>query len=141
MKQIAIRPLSTIQDLEEQLSSHLKTKNYLHAFRIEGSFQEVKLRSVLKQKPPFRPFQNQPKAVSDYKLTKAKGTILGLRFPSFLSSLNVEGYHFHFLNEEKTVGGHLCSATILDATAQTCPIENMQLHLPDLEEFQKMDLA
>ncbi len=140
IKELPLQQISSVQNLEKELSLHLKTKNYIHAFRIDGKFQEVKIRSVLKQKAPFRPFQSQPHAVSETSLQEARGTILGLRFPSYLRSLNVEGYHFHFIDEKKEYGGHLCAAKIVKAAAHICPIENFQLHLPDTKEFQKMNL-
>jgi acetolactate decarboxylase len=129
-KRFSLGPISSIEQLQEVLSIKLKSTEMLHALRIDGLFEEVRLRSVLKQKPPFRPFQNDPTAASEYTLSQCKGTIVSLFYPKSLGSLNVAHFHFHFIDHEKKIGGHLCNIKVLQAMAQICPIENLHLHLP-----------
>jgi acetolactate decarboxylase len=55
--------------------------------------------------------------------------------------LNVAGYHFHFLSEDRTKGGHLleCSGDKLRVRAER--LNDFHLSLPESQEFLKADLT
>ena len=35
------------------------------------------------------------------------GTLIGFRFPAAMTSVNVPGWHFHFLSADRSRGGHV----------------------------------
>ena len=49
------------------------------------------------------------------------GTLVGVRCPSWVGGLNVPGYHWHFLSEDRTVGGHVLDCRVLEGrVGQPC---------------------
>ena len=75
------------------------------AVRIDGLFQSIQVRSEPKQMPPYRPLAEVIKEQQVvHTLTKVDGTLIGFRFPAATSSVNVAGWHFHFLTSDKIAG-------------------------------------
>ena len=81
--------------------------NVPDAIRIEGDFEYVKTRSVPAQARPYPPLDDVVRQQVVFELTNVTGTAVGFRFPSFMNGVQAPGYHLHFLNAERTAGGHL----------------------------------
>ena len=78
----------------------------------------VAIRSEPKQQPPYRPLADVMKAQQVvHTLVETDGILIGFRFPAAASSVNVPGWHFHFLSADKTRGGHVLSLTTGAAVA------------------------
>ncbi len=88
------------------LHTLMPSPNIFYAFRIEGLFNRVKVRSVSKQES-LRPLVEIAAEQSIFNFSKVRGTVAGFYTPSFMSSLNVPGLHLHFLSVDRTGGGHL----------------------------------
>lgn len=86
----------------------LPSLNLCYAFRIEGRFASVVVRSVPKQES-YRPLVEVAKDQPVFHYSDMSGTLAGFYTPSFLGSLNVPGLHLHFLSEDLRHGGHLLS--------------------------------
>ena len=74
-------------------------------------------------------------------IEKVPGTLLGFWSPAHTLSLNIPGYHFHFLSDDHRSGGH-----VLDLTADSLEIEldfqsNLRLALPETKQFLEADLS
>ena len=100
----------------EQLQATLDALPYsasrILAVRIDGRVETVKIRSEPKQKPPYRPLGEVIKAEQVvHALHGVHGTLIAFRFPAATSSVNVAGWHFHFLTSDKTRGGHVLDLT------------------------------
>ena len=66
---------------------------------------------------------------------------MGFWSPAHASSLNIPGYHLHFLSDDQRHGGHL-----LDLKATALEVEfdfqsNLRLALPETKEFLMADLS
>jgi alpha-acetolactate decarboxylase len=44
---------------------------------------------------------------SEFQFVEVKGTLFGFYTPTFAQTINVPGFHFHFITEDKTSGGHV----------------------------------
>ena len=86
------------------------------AIRIDGRFERVKTRSVPRQHPPYRPLTEVVAEQHVFELTGVAGTMLGFRFPDYVEGIEVSGYHLHFVDEDRSRGGHVlgsrCSSTV-----------------------------
>jgi acetolactate decarboxylase len=58
------------------------------------------------------------------------GTLIGFRFPATASSVNVAGWHFHFLSADKTRGGHVLSLATGAGEARMQEISGLRIHFP-----------
>ena len=127
-------PVAAGQSLE-QLQAELDALPYsasrILAVRIDGRFQSIQIRSEPKQIPPYRPLAEVIKEEQVVNaLTEVDGTLIGFRFPAATSSVNVAGWHFHFLTSAKGRGGHVLTLTAGSGRALIQEISNLRIHLP-----------
>ena len=111
-RRIVLLKNDNFEKLKEALDSMLMPKEEIHAIRIRGLFPYVKTRSVPAQQKPYPGLAEVIKQQKVFELRNVRGTLVGFRFPKSMSGLNVTGYHFHFLTDDKQAGGHVleCSA-------------------------------
>ncbi|MDD4182846.1 MAG: acetolactate decarboxylase, partial [Candidatus Omnitrophica bacterium] len=93
---------SMIEWLEQKISS----KNIFYAARIEGKFSYIKARSVPRQEKPYRGLSEAAKAQRIFEFKDIEGTLVGFRFPDYMSEVNMGGWHFHFISKSGASGGH-----------------------------------
>ncbi len=84
----------------------LPSPNLCYALRIEGQFASLTVRSVPKQ-DNYRPLVEVAKEQPVFQFSNTAGTLAGFFTPAFLGSLNVPGFHLHFLSADSQHGGHL----------------------------------
>jgi acetolactate decarboxylase len=127
--------------LEAFLDSQIETKNIFYAVKIEGEFAYVKARSIPRQTKPYRPLVEVIKDQSVFEFNNIKGTMVGFRCPPYQANLNFPGYHFHFINEARTGGGHVMELEIIKAKVEIAPCHSYSLALPDGGDFYGLDLS
>ncbi|WP_254509259.1 acetolactate decarboxylase [Anatilimnocola floriformis] len=130
---------ATLDDLDSQLDRKLPRRNAPYAIRIDGDFAELTLRSVPAQSPPYQPLVNVVKHQVTWQHHKVRGTLVGLRCPPWIGTLNVAGYHWHFLNDEKTIGGHVLACEFEGGLLRFDECTSLVIHLPEPGEFDKYD--
>lgn len=131
----------TYQELQQQINERLSTPNLPYAIRLEGTFPYLKVRSVPKQTPPYRPLSevvSQQQSV--FELRNVRGTLVGFRLPQFLKDVNVAGYHFHFITSDRKAGGHLLDGKFLNPVADVETLRDWQMMLPNNIAFEKASL-
>ncbi len=79
----------------------------VHAVRVDGDFEGLHLRSVPKQSPPYRPLAEVLADQRVFDLERARGSLVGFRFPDFGLGVEIAGYHLHFIAADRTRGGHV----------------------------------
>jgi len=75
--------------------------------RISGRFEIIEIHGVW---PQSQPYQELDKIVSEQSvlvLEKIRGSLVGIFCPDSARGINVIGWHFHFLSEDKKIGGHV----------------------------------
>lgn len=100
------------------------------AIRIDGCFAEVHVRSVPRQRPPYKPLAEAIEQQHVSVLRDVKGTMVGFCFPDALDGIEMAGAHLHFADETRTRGGHVLSFTLLGAKAQLDGATAMHVELP-----------
>lgn len=132
---------TTYQELQQQINQQLPTQNLPYAIRIQGTFPFLKVRSVPKQTPPYRPLNDvvsQQQRI--FELKNVQGTLVGFRLPQFFKSTNVAGYHFHFITRDRKQGGHLLDGEFLNAVVDVATLKNWQTMLPSNPAFGQASL-
>ena len=115
--------------------------NYFHAVRISGSFTNVVTRTVTKQSKPYPPMRDAVGDDKEITFDNARGIIGGFRTPKYAKGIGIPGCHVHFIDEERTSGGHVLDYTVDDATIELCPGTDMELHLPLTADFAAGNLS
>jgi acetolactate decarboxylase len=131
----------TYEELQQQINKQLPTQNLPYAIRIQGTFPALKVRSIPKQSPPYRPLADvvgQQQRV--FELQNVQGTLVGFRLPQYLKSVNVAGYHFHFITSDRKQGGHLLGGEFLNAVVDVETLRDWQMTLPSNPAFEQASL-
>ncbi len=97
--------------LEEQIDRLCPNPNGIYAIRLSGCFSAMKTRSVPAQSKPYPELVAAAERQTVFDLGPAEGVVVGFRFPAYFKSLNVPGYHLHFLSKSRSSGGHILGMT------------------------------
>jgi len=136
-----IENIKDFQALTTLLSKHFTYKNKPYAIRIDGDFAELKLRSVAAQKKPYPPLLAATKDQAEFTLNHVKGTIIGFWFPQYWMGIAVPGLHLHFINAERTTGGHVLEIAVVKGKVSLQSLNTVAVSLPNTVEFSAVDLS
>ena len=116
--------------------------NCFYMVKLEGTFASIKVRSEYKQEKPYRALDvalAEDQTEFDYE--DVRGTIVGLYCPDYMGGLNTPGWHFHFINEDRTRGGHVLQVSVREAEAAFDLTDGFEMALSRDAAFQDMALA
>ena len=130
----------SFDDLRNLCDKYRDSANLFYAVRVDGHFDHVQTRAM-KATPDRLPLAQAAAIQPEFDFRDIGGTLVGIWAPEFSSSLNIAGYHFHFLADDRTKGGHLleCSGTKLKIRVEK--LTEFHLSLPESEEFLRADLT
>ncbi len=131
----------TLAELADHIDRHIPTTNWFYAVRIDGTFAQVRTRSVPAQERPYRELIEIVKDQPTFDFENVKGTLIGFRCPVFAQGLNVPAYHWHFLTEDRRRGGHVLELRTMGATARIDASRKWLIHLPESSEFRSADFT
>ena len=117
-------------------------KNLFYMVKINGTFPKMNVRSELKQEKPYKSLD---KALAtdqrEFNYENIKGTVVALYCPDYMGGLNTPGWHFHFISDDKTKGGHILELAFDTAEAEFDATRDFDMYLSDNKEFQGMELS
>lgn len=130
-----------LADLDVRLDDALPQRNSFVAIRVDGHFASITLRSVHRQEAPYRPLAEVAESQSLWTHEGLRGTLVGVRCPSWVGGLNVPGYHWHFLSDDRKVGGHVLDCRVRDGRLQYDVCHDWEVKLPESRRFDEADLT
>ena len=98
--------------------------------RIDGHFDYVRTRSVPRQRKPFPPLVEVVQHQPVFELHDVRGSLVGFRFPDFAQGLNVAGYHFHFITQDRSAGGHVLECRLSTGGLHVDQEADLRVELP-----------
>lgn len=116
-------------------------KNLFMTYRIHGHFEYLKCRTVRGQSYEGEPLSELGKKQSVEEYSNVSGTIIGFRTPANWQGFGVAGEHLHFINDEKTAGGHVLEAKGKTVQMQMAVASNVHMELPTSEDFNAAKLV
>ena len=123
-------PSCTYTVLKTLLSQHITSLNYIYAFKIDAKFSAIKIRSESCQKNSDQKLaETLPHLENIIEETQIHGSLIGFWFPDYLKDLSLSAFHLHFINEERTIGGHMLQGDILHGTAHIQTLHSIQVDL------------
>lgn len=129
-----------LTDLDIRLDALVPQKNNFAAIRVEARFASITLRSVHRQEPPYRPLAEVAQSQSVWTHENLSGTLVGVRSPAWVAGLNVPGYHWHFLSDDRKIGGHLLDCRTTDGRVRYQVCEDWLVKLEGSRSFNAADL-
>lgn len=130
----------TKADFEKLLHSLVPSDNLFYAISIEGNFKKVSTRTVRYQKQ-FVPMTKAVNAQTTVEFTNVKGRIIGFWTPHYAQGIAVGGYHFHFINDALTKGGHVFDYITDSVNICIDQKSHMNLYTPDVKSFMQAQLS
>ncbi|KAK6408183.1 hypothetical protein LTR81_017402 [Elasticomyces elasticus] len=115
-------------------------KNLFMSYRVHGHFQYLKCRTVRGQEYKGQPLSELGKKQSVEEYHDVTGTIIGFRTPSNWQGFGVAGEHLHFINDERTAGGHVLELQADEVEIQIAVANNVHIELPTSEDFNSASL-
>jgi acetolactate decarboxylase len=116
------------------------TDNVFFALRVDGYFEYVHTRAMSRSEegvPLVRAAAVQPQ----FEFRDVAGTLVGFWTPEYAKTVNVPGYHLHFVSADRKSGGHLLQCRGANLRLQIQREAVLALALPETEDFLKADLS
>ena len=135
-----IENASSVKDLTKICDRYRDSDNLFYAFRIDGHFGQVHTRAMRETREGL-PLAKAAAIQPEFEFTGVDGTLVGIWAPQFSSTLNIAGYHFHFLSEDRSKGGHLLECSGKHLRMRVERLNDFHLSLPESEEFLRADLT
>jgi acetolactate decarboxylase len=125
--------------LTSRLDMLRHSDNVFFALRVDGNFDYVHTRAMCRSKEGV-PLVQAASIQPEFKFHDIAGTLVDFWSPEYVKTLNVPGYHLHFISTDRTHGGHLlqCRGTSLRLQIQREGIYHIAL--PETADFLKADL-
>ena len=140
-KTISINTSTDYKRIEFLIDAAAPSRNLFCAIKITGQFRLMRTRSVPAQRKPYPPLKEVTNKQPEFDMNNVFGTIVGFRCPPYVNGINVPGYHLHFINGDRTRGGHVLDFEIIDGRCDIDILHQFFLRLPDTKDFAETDLS
>lgn len=133
---------STLNELQVLLEQIFPTPNIAYAIKIKAMFRKIDLRSeACKTVQKTKLSELLPKIQHSFSHENISGILVGSWFPKYMSNLNVSGFHFHFVDEARKLGGHVFGCELLEGVAEIQEIHSIHMDLIHSRAFYQADLS
>jgi acetolactate decarboxylase len=134
----SIKNVQSYKQLKSFLDTFSKCRNYPCSFLIKGNFKYIKTRSAPKASKPYPPLAKHIiKTQKIFERKNINGALIGYYLPPYFEKLNVPGYHFHFLSEDKSFGGHVLGLELKDAKLSLDVLYDIDIALLKTSKFEE----
>ncbi|QWT23000.1 acetolactate decarboxylase [Subtercola sp. PAMC28395] len=124
---------------ESLVASLLPSRNLFYAIRVDGDFDRMLVREPIRQHHPFRPLLEVMQTQNENELGRTSGSLVGFWAPSIYQGISVAGFHLHYLDEGRSVGGHSLDYAISSGTLTMQAMSSLTVRLPHTPEFGAAD--
>jgi acetolactate decarboxylase len=128
------------EDMKKTLAARLPDPSKFYAVRVDGLFSAVTARSAGIQKEPWPSLAEVLKHQAIFPLENVQGTMVGIYSPPSAPGLSPTGWHFHFLTQDRTKGGHVLDAKLAAVKARGDAVAVMTVLFPD-KPLPRLDAA
>nr|WP_229509487.1 acetolactate decarboxylase [Massilia sp. CCM 8734] len=67
------------------------------------------------------------------------GTLVGIRSPSLSKGISVPGYHWHFISDDLSFGGHVLGTGLERGVLKLAQVRRLEVELPLNDDFANAD--
>lgn len=141
---LELSDINDVNALKEKLNAMVEEngKNLFYFVKMSGTFEKMNVRSEIKQEKPYKTLDKALETDQrEFNYDNITGTVVALYCPDYMNGLNTPGWHFHFISDDKTKGGHLLDLKFSKAAAEYDATPEFEMCLTDNGDFQKMELS
>ena len=135
---------TSMKGLNEELDGVVASEgiNSVYFIRLDGTFDNIRVRSVSRQKRPYRKLADALSSEQfEWTLKEIGGTVVGLYCPSYMSAVNNHGWHLHFISDDRKKGGHVLDLSVEKGKCTFTKVDSLKILLPDNGSFHSLDLS
>jgi len=125
--------------LTSQFDALRQSDNFFYALRVDGTFDYIHARAMRRTKEGV-PLVQAAAVQPEFEFSNISGTLVGFWTPEYAKSLNVPGYHLHFISADRTRGGHVLQCRGKNLRLQIQREGDYHIVLPETEDFLKANL-
>jgi len=129
----------SLEDLAGHLDALRNTDNEFFAVRIDGIFGRVKTRVFCKSDRAAS-LVEAASSQAEFEFHDVEGVLAGFWTPEYTKSVNISGWHLHFLTADRRGGGHLLDCQSAQLHVQMQHLSDFHMALPETAAFMKADL-
>jgi acetolactate decarboxylase len=138
-RSIELAGVTSLNGLLGQLDKLRNSDNLFYAVRIEGRISRLRTRAVCKR--PGAGLVDAAAEQVEFEFHDVSGTIVGFWTPVYARTVNIAGWHLHFLSEDHSGGGHLLDIESVELRVQVQHLDDFRMAIPESAEFLKADLT
>lgn len=139
--EIAIDTRTGQAEVLAAVDHQIESANLIYAIQITGLFSELHTRTVMEQEPPYPSLTEATEGQAETRFSDVTGTLVGFRTPEYQQGISVAGYHLHFLNSDRTSGGHVLDFTLEHGQVAVSGASQLHLSLPTSGAFLDAQLS
>ena len=139
-EQFETGPIASMHDLEQACDPHRESANLFYAFRIDGVFEKLHARAVSAVRAGTR-LVDAARTQGEFEFNNVEGTLVCFWSPSYSNAFNVPAYHFHFLSQDRSKGGHVLDLSAAKLRVGVQMLCEYDVRLPDRGSFLTTDLS
>ena len=136
--------IKNIDFLKDELNNRIEMNfglNSMHMVRIDGEFEIVRARSespYIANHVPLKDMLVQTQ--KSFEFCDISGTLVCVYYPDYMNGINASGWHFHFISEDCTKGGHVFDLIIKSGRVLLDKINQIEIQLPTEPIFDTYEL-
>ncbi len=123
-----------------QLDGMRPSRNLFAALRVRGAFELVHARVACRARPGAS-LVEATSSQSEFHWSGVAGTLIGFWTPEWARTINVPGFHLHFLSDNRRCAGHVIDVRAKGVVAELHAARDLHLVLPTNEAFLHADLS
>ncbi|NHZ99476.1 hypothetical protein F2P46_27715 [Massilia sp. CCM 8734] len=108
-------PAASLQAIEALADQQLSNKNMFYAAEVKGRVTGISTREAV------------------------AGTLVGIRSPSLSKGISVPGYHWHFISDDLSFGGHVLGTGLERGVLKLAQVRRLEVELPLNDDFANAD--
>lgn len=139
--EIPIKARTDLAAVTAAIDQRIASTNLIYAIRVTGHFADLHTRTVMEQHEPYPPLTQATEGQAETQFTDVQGTLVGFRTPDFEQGISVAGYHLHFLDDDRTAGGHVLDFTLERGDVAVSGASQLHLSLPTSGAFLQARLS
>ena len=136
---VTLRQCPDLSHLTARFDGLRHSDNVFFALRVDGHFEYVHTRAMCRTEEGV-PLVQAAAIQPEFEFHDVPGTLVGFWTPDYAQTLNVPGYHLHFLSADRNRGGHLLQCRGKDLRLQIQREGDYRIAMPETEDFLKADL-
>lgn len=140
-KTLQLQNIQSLNELNQKLLSEMDSPNIFYMFRIDGVFRELRIRSENCEYINHRRLgELLPVIQKKQTLAQSEGTLVASFCPAYCRSFTIENFHYHYINRERTLGGHVFDLKLEQAQLQMQKSHEFMVQLFQTDDFYKCSM-